>query len=121
MPQLHASYPTPPRTPPGVAETETPFVDHLVARARNGLHDAGLQAATAPTRVIEVGEITAGIAVPEHGGVRFFSSRRDFAPLDGTVFPSVEQAAKAARTRFRERTRPRPAPAKAAASRLPAV
>ncbi len=50
-----------------------------------------------PTRVIEVGEITAGIAVPEHGGVRFFSSERSFDPLDGTLFRSVEQAARAAR------------------------
>ena len=52
-----------------------------------------------PTRVIEVGEITAGIAVPEHGGVRFFSSERSFDTLDGTLFRSVEQAARAARSR----------------------
>ncbi|MER2267769.1 hypothetical protein ABS774_22110, partial [Methylobacterium oxalidis] len=55
----------------------------------------------APTRIIEVGELTAGIAVPEHGGVRFFSSSRDFDALDGTVFRSVEQAARAARERAR--------------------
>ncbi|WP_245516693.1 hypothetical protein [Methylobacterium segetis] len=55
----------------------------------------------APTRIIEVGETTAGIAVPEHGGVRFFSSSRDFDALDGTVFRSVEQAARAARERVR--------------------
>ncbi|AWN44473.1 hypothetical protein DK389_09975 [Methylobacterium durans] len=51
--------------------------------------------------MIEIGEQTAGIAVPEHGGVRFFSSSRDFDALDGTVFRSVEQAARAARERAR--------------------
>lgn len=78
------------------------FADHLEARARNQLHlEAG------PARVIEVGEVTAGIAVPERGGVRFFSSERRFDPLDGTVFGSIEQAAKAARDRFRAATQPR--------------
>ncbi|CAA2101776.1 hypothetical protein MBUL_01348 [Methylobacterium bullatum] len=75
--------------------------DHLQARARNRLH------ATPPPRVIEIGEVTAGIAVPERGGVRFFSSERDFDPLDGLVFRSVEQAAKAARDRFAARRAPR--------------
>ena len=41
--------------------------------------------------------------MPEPGGVRFFSSNRDFDPLDGAVFRSVEQAARAARDRFRHR------------------
>lgn len=59
----------------------------------------------APTRVIEVGEVTAGIAVPEHGGVRFFSSERIFDALDGTLFGSVEQAARAARDRSRRPVR----------------
>ena len=77
------------------------FTDHRAERARNRLH-----AEPAPPRVIEIGEVTAGIAVPEPGGVRFFSSSRDFAPLDGTVFRSVEQAARAARDRFRSQTRP---------------
>lgn len=54
-----------------------------------------------PARVIEIGEITAGIAVPERGGVRFFSSERSFDALDGTLFRSVEQAARAARGRRR--------------------
>lgn len=54
-----------------------------------------------PTRVIEIGEITAGIAVPERGGVRFFSSERSFDTLDGTLFRSVEQATRAARGRRR--------------------
>ncbi len=81
------------------------LVDHRAERARNRLH-AEHHAEPAPPRVIEVGEITAGIAVPEPGGVRFFASSRDFAPLDGTVYRSVEQAARAARDRFRSRTRP---------------
>lgn len=51
----------------------------------------------APTRVIEVGGVTAGIAVPEPEGVRFFSSERIFDVLDGTLFGSVEQATRAAR------------------------
>ncbi len=73
--------------------------DPLAARARNRLHAAPL-----PPRVIEIGEVTAGIAVPEEGGVRFFSSERDFATLDGVVFRSVEQAARAARERFSARS-----------------
>lgn len=78
--------------------TAPAFVDHRAERARNRLH-----AEPAPARIIEVGEIAAGIAVPEPGGVRFFSSNRDFDPLDGAVFRSVEQAARAARDRFRHR------------------
>lgn len=56
-----------------------------------------------PPRVIEIGEITAGIAVPEGRGVRFFSSARDFDGLDGTLFRTAEQAARAARERVRAR------------------
>ena len=56
----------------------------------------------APARVIEIGEVTAGIAVPERGGVRFFSSERRFDGLDGTLFRTVEQAARAARERDRQ-------------------
>lgn len=84
-----------------------PFHDLQTARARNRLHADPIhadRAATAPTRIIEIGEVTAGIAVPERGGVRFFSSQRDFDRLDGTVFASVEQAARAARERFRARS-----------------
>lgn len=84
-----------------------PLTELQAIRARNELHvDRSLRAAQvpAPTRVIEIGEVTAGIAVPENGGVRFFSSQRDFDPLDGTVFGSVEQAARAARERFRARS-----------------
>ncbi|GAB6844604.1 hypothetical protein HNR00_000394 [Methylorubrum rhodinum] len=54
-----------------------------------------------PTRVIEIGDLTAGIAVPERGGVRFFSSERRFDGLDGTLFRNVEQAARAARDKSR--------------------
>ena len=61
--------------------------------------------AHAPARVIEIGEITAGIAVPEGRGVRFFSSARDFDGLDGAVFRTAEQAARAARARVMSRTR----------------
>ncbi|MCJ2092843.1 hypothetical protein MKK67_10060 [Methylobacterium sp. J-072] len=58
-----------------------------------------------PPRVIEIGEVTAGIAVPEGRGVRFFSSSRDFDGLDGTVFRNTEQAARAARERVAARAR----------------
>ena len=91
MPQLH---PAAQAAPP-----HDRFTDHLTQRARNRLH-----AEPPPTRIIEVGEIAAGIAVPEPGGVRFFSSARVFDDLDGTVFRSTEQAARAARERFRART-----------------
>ncbi|MCJ2057142.1 hypothetical protein MKL09_11310 [Methylobacterium sp. J-048] len=60
---------------------------------------------TEPPRVIEIGEVTAGIAVPEGRGVRFFSSARDFDGLDGTVFRNAEQAARAARDRIAARAR----------------
>ncbi len=51
--------------------------------------------------MIEVGEVTAGIAVPEGRGVRFFSSARAFDGLDGAMFRNAEQAARAARERLR--------------------
>ncbi|MBE7249492.1 hypothetical protein ACLBX9_07830 [Methylobacterium sp. A49B] len=59
--------------------------------------------AAEPARVIEIGEITAGIAVPEGRGVRFFSSARDFDGLDGAVFRTTAQAARAARERVSAR------------------
>jgi hypothetical protein len=67
-----------------------------------------------PARVIEIGEITAGIAVPEGRGVRFFSSARAFDGLDGAVFRTTEQAARAARARVNARSRAaaRPEPAR---------
>ncbi|WP_419539354.1 hypothetical protein [Methylobacterium mesophilicum] len=57
-----------------------------------------------PARVIEIGEVTAGIAVPEGRGVRFFSSARDFDGLDGAVFRTAEQATRAARARMSARS-----------------
>lgn len=60
---------------------------------------------TEPARVIEIGEVTAGIAVPEGRGVRFFSSARAFDGLDGAVFRTAEQATRAARARMSARTR----------------
>ena len=81
----------------------------------------GSGAASAAPRIIEVGEIAAGITVPEGRGVRFFSSTRDFDSLDGVVFGSTEQAARAARDRFRARTRPGGRVARASGQRLRAV
>ena len=115
MPRLDVA---PPASRAGRSLTSAPgpFADHLEARAGNRLHAepgakpgagswtgswAGSWAEPAPARIIEIGEEAAGIAVPERGGVRFFSSARDFDALDGTVFRSVEQAARAARDRFR--------------------
>jgi len=63
--------------------------------------------------VIEIGEVTAGIAVPEGRGVRFFSSARDFDGLDGAVFRTAEQAARAARERIRTRARAETKPERA--------
>lgn len=76
-----------------------PFADHRTRRARNRLH-----VEPPPTRIIEIGERVAGIAVPEPGGVRFFSAARLVDDLDGIVFRSTEQAARAARERFRTRS-----------------
>ncbi|GJE18374.1 hypothetical protein [Methylobacterium marchantiae] len=99
MPQLHHD-----DAHRALNRLHTPAIqaDHLEARARNRLN-----VPPSPPRVIEIGEVTAGIAVPEPGGVRFFSSGRDFTPLDGAVFRSVEQAAKAVRDRFAARRAPR--------------
>ncbi|MDQ0441402.1 hypothetical protein QO016_000885 [Methylobacterium persicinum] len=68
------------------------------------------QPAPALARVIEIGEVAAGIAVPEDRGVRFFSASRDFDGLDGMLFRNPEQAARAARdlTRPGARKAPRP-------------
>ena len=57
----------------------------------------------ASAHVIEVGEITAGIVVLEHGGFRFFASERAFSSLEGAVFRTADQAARAARERLRPR------------------
>ena len=64
----------------------------------------------ASAHVIEVGEITAGIVVLEHGGFRFFASERAFHPLEGVLFRTTEQAVRAARERLRSPKPPRRAP-----------
>ena len=60
----------------------------------------------ASAHVIEVGEITAGIVVHEHGGFRFFASERAFYSLEGALFRTADQAARAARQRLRSRKTP---------------
>jgi hypothetical protein len=60
-------------------------------------------------RVIEIGSVTAGVAVPEENGFRFFSSQRPFDALDGRRFRSLKQATAAASDRWR-RTAPAPEP-----------
>ncbi|WP_187278094.1 hypothetical protein [Methylobacterium sp. WL7] len=97
MPSLDVAF-TPTDRPdpiPSTLEPESTFAPEDVARAERA----------EPPRVIEIGEITAGIAVPEGRGVRFFSSARDFDGLDGAVFRNAEQAARAARERVAARTR----------------
>lgn len=83
-----------------------PFVADPFTEARA---DVRAQSESVPTRIIEVGETAAGIAVPEGRGVRFFSSARAFDSLDGTLFRDAEQAARAARERSRALGRRRPA------------
>ena len=58
----------------------------------------------ASAHVIEVGEITAGIVVLEHGGFRFFASERAFRPMEGALFRTIDHAVRAARERLRPRT-----------------
>ena len=58
----------------------------------------------ASAHIIEVGDRTAGIVVREHGGFRFFASERAFRPLEGALFRTIDQAARAARERLRSRT-----------------
>jgi len=71
----------------------------------------------ASAHVIEVGEITAGIVVLEHGGFRFFASERTFSSLEGALFRTADHAARAAR----ERLRPRKTLSRAPLTRLEAV
>ncbi len=71
----------------------------------------------ASAHVIEVGEITAGIVVLEHGGFRFFASERAFYSLEGALFRTTDQAVRAAR----ERLRSRKMPGRASLTRLEAV
>jgi len=81
-----------------------PFTDALTPEDV-ALADRAAADRAEPPRVIEIGEVTAGIVVPEGRGVRFFSSSRDFDGLDGTVFRNTEQAARAARERIAARAR----------------
>ena len=83
--------------------------------------ESGARLLSGAPRIIEVGEIAAGITVPEGRGVRFFSSTRDFDSLDGVVFGSTEQAARAARDRFHARARPAARPHSGSGQRLRAV
>ena len=59
----------------------------------------------ASAHIVEVGGRTAGIVVREHGGFRFFASERAFDPLEGALFRTIDQAARAARERVKS---PRP-------------
>ncbi|MFH6780876.1 MULTISPECIES: hypothetical protein [Methylobacterium] len=49
-----------------------------------------------PARIVEVGETSAGIVVPETDGFRFFSAHPDFHTLEGQVFRSPRHATRAA-------------------------
>ena len=60
----------------------------------------------ASAHIIEVGDRTAGIVVHEHGGFRFFASERPFHPLEGALFRTIDQAARAARERLKLRKTP---------------
>ena len=71
----------------------------------------------ASAHIVEVGGRTAGIVVREHGGFRFFASERGFHSLEGAVFRTADQAARAAR----ERLRPRKPPGRASLTRPEAV
>ena len=71
----------------------------------------------ASAHVIEVDDRTAGIVVREHGGFRFFASERAFHSLEGALFRTTDQAARAAR----ERLRPRKRQGRASPTRLEAV
>ncbi|GJD34588.1 hypothetical protein [Methylobacterium aerolatum] len=72
-------------------------VTHLSSTPLPTEAPASRDEAPALARVIEIGEVAAGIAVPEDRGVRFFSASRDFDGLDGALFGSSEQAARAVR------------------------
>jgi hypothetical protein len=66
----------------------------------------------ASAHVIEVGDVTAGIVVLERGAFRFFASQPAFDGLEGALFRTIDQAARAARDRLRPRRQPirHPAP-----------
>jgi hypothetical protein len=58
-------------------------------------------------RVVEIGDVTAGIVIAEENGFRFFSAQRPFDPLDGRVFRSIKRAIDAAQDRL-QRSGPPP-------------
>jgi hypothetical protein len=60
----------------------------------------------ASAHIIEVGGRAAGIVIREHGGFRFFASERAFQALEGALFRTIDQAARAARERVRSRRPP---------------
>ncbi|MEH3144901.1 MAG: hypothetical protein PGN34_06040 [Methylobacterium frigidaeris] len=47
-------------------------------------------------RIVEIGETSAGIVVPEPEGFRFFSAHPDYHALEGRVFRSPRHATRAA-------------------------
>lgn len=47
--------------------------------------------------VIEITGITAGLAVPERGGFRFYAADNRFAGLDGSRFGALDQIVRAGR------------------------
>ncbi len=57
-------------------------------------------------RIIEIDSVTAGIAVPDENGLRFFSSQRPFDALDGRRFRSIKQVTAAARERWQRSISP---------------
>ena len=58
-------------------------------------------------RVVEIGDVTAGIAVPvAPGTIRFFAALKAFDPLERRTFRSIEQAVRAARDLLARRFRP---------------
>ena len=61
----------------------------------------------ASAHIIEVGGRAAGIVIREHSGFRFFASERAFQALEGALFRTIDQAARAARERLRSRKPPR--------------
>jgi hypothetical protein len=52
------------------------------------------------THVIEIGHVTAGIIVAIKGGFRFFAAERAFKSLDLAIFPTIEDANRAAREKL---------------------
>lgn len=60
-----------------------------------------MSTAQANAFVIEITGITAGLAVPERGGYRFFAADARFAGLDGSRFGALDQIERAGRRHVR--------------------